>query len=100
MYDAKSTFFVSFEHFWADFVPVPVRYLSGGLSSPEPSRETPSSANILTLGPQNWLQINKKLRLYGKIDNVSNQQGIVSRRPFGARASKPRQLIVGVKYKF
>ncbi|NRA61209.1 MAG: TonB-dependent receptor [Psychrobium sp.] len=47
-----------------------------------------------------WLQISKQLRLYGKIDNVSNQQGIVSRRPFGARASKPRQLIVGVKYKF
>ena len=59
MYDAKSTFFVSFEHFWADFVPVPVRYLSGGLSSPGPSSETPSNANILTLGPQNWLKIKK-----------------------------------------
>jgi len=47
-----------------------------------------------------WYQINKALRIYAKVDNLTEGSGIVSRRPFGARASKPRQAIVGIKYTF
>jgi Fe(3+) dicitrate transport protein len=47
-----------------------------------------------------WYQWSEPLRLYAKIDNLTDDQTIVSRRPFGARPSKPRQVIVGVKYTF
>ncbi|MBO1254266.1 TonB-dependent receptor [Alteromonas sp. 5E99-2] len=44
--------------------------------------------------------VNNQLSLYAKLDNVTDEQEIVSRRPFGARPNKPRQAIVGVKYAF
>ncbi len=47
-----------------------------------------------------WYQINDSIRIYGKIDNLTDEAVIVSRRPFGARSGKPRQAIVGIKYTF
>jgi Fe(3+) dicitrate transport protein len=47
-----------------------------------------------------WYQINDSLKLYGKIDNLTDESIIVSRRPFGARSGKPRQVIAGIKYTF
>ena len=47
-----------------------------------------------------WYQVNNNLKLYGKIDNITDEQVVVSRRPFGARPGKPMQAIVGVKYSF
>ena len=47
-----------------------------------------------------WYQVNKQIKLYGKVDNITDEEVIVSRRPFGARPGKPRQVIVGVKYSF
>ena len=47
-----------------------------------------------------WYQVNKQIKLYGKVDNITDEEIIVSRRPFGARPGKPRQVIVGVKYSF
>ena len=47
-----------------------------------------------------WYQVNKQIKLYGKIDNVTDKEVIVSRRPIGARPGKPRQVIVGMKYSF
>jgi len=47
-----------------------------------------------------WYQVNKQLKTYFKIDNVTDQQGIVSRRPFGARSGKPQHAQFGVKYSF
>lgn len=38
--------------------------------------------------------------LYFKLDNVFDKQEIVSRRPFGARPSKPQQVQVGYQYSF
>lgn len=38
--------------------------------------------------------------VYAKIDNVLDEVEIVSRRPYGARPGKPRQLSVGYKYQF
>ncbi|MDE3273014.1 TonB-dependent receptor domain-containing protein, partial [Pseudoalteromonas sp. G4] len=39
-------------------------------------------------------------RIYGKIDNLTDEAYIVSRRPYGARPSKPRQFVIGYKYQF
>lgn len=47
-----------------------------------------------------WYQINDSLRIYGKIDNLTDENVIVSRRPFGARSGKPRQVTAGIKYTF
>lgn len=47
-----------------------------------------------------WYQINQSLRLYSKLDNLTDEVNIVSRRPFGARPGKPRQLVLGAKYAF
>jgi len=38
--------------------------------------------------------------VYLKLDNLFDKQEIVSRRPFGARPSKPQQLQVGYQYSF
>ncbi|MBU2881449.1 TonB-dependent receptor [Psychrosphaera sp. B3R10] len=38
--------------------------------------------------------------LYLKIDNILDDVALVSRRPFGARPSKPQQFFVGYKYQF
>ena len=47
-----------------------------------------------------WYQINHALRIYSKVDNLSDAANIVSRRPFGARPNKPRQFVLGIKYAF
>ncbi|TQV87091.1 TonB-dependent receptor family protein [Aliikangiella coralliicola] len=38
--------------------------------------------------------------LYLKVDNLSDETKIISRRPFGARPSKPRQVFLGYKYRW
>lgn len=47
-----------------------------------------------------WYQWSKALETYFKVDNLTDQQDIVSRRPFGARPSKPRHISIGMKYQF
>lgn len=47
-----------------------------------------------------WYQINDDLRVYSKLDNLTDESEIVSRRPFGARPGKPRQFVLGAKYAF
>ncbi|XPF96304.1 TonB-dependent receptor family protein [Colwellia sp. RE-S-Sl-9] len=39
-------------------------------------------------------------KLYLKLDNLFDKQEIVSRRPYGARPSKPQQLQIGYQYSF
>jgi Fe(3+) dicitrate transport protein len=56
--------------------------------------------DLLQVDLSAWYQIYDQLKLYGKIDNITDEEVIVSRRPFGARPGKPRQAIVGVKYSF
>lgn len=38
--------------------------------------------------------------VYLKVDNVLDEQEIVSRRPYGARPSKPQQVVAGYQYSF
>jgi Fe(3+) dicitrate transport protein len=58
------------------------------------------SDEIMQLDFSSWYEVNEQIKLYGKIDNITDEQVIVSRRPFGARPGKPRQAILGVKYSF
>ena len=44
--------------------------------------------------------INDNGKLYFKLDNVFDEQEIVSRRPFGARPSKAQQFFAGYQYSF
>lgn len=39
-------------------------------------------------------------KVYVKLDNVLDDQEVVSRRPYGARPSKPQQFQVGYQYQF
>jgi Fe(3+) dicitrate transport protein len=39
-------------------------------------------------------------KVYVKIDNIFDTQEIVSRRPYGARPTKPQQLFIGYQYNF
>jgi Fe(3+) dicitrate transport protein len=39
-------------------------------------------------------------KIYVKADNILDKQEIVSRRPYGARPSKPQQMFVGYQYSF
>jgi Fe(3+) dicitrate transport protein len=43
-------------------------------------------------------RFHKRAQLYMSIDNILNQNTIVSRRPFGARPGKPFLVRVGLKY--
>ena len=45
-----------------------------------------------------WYQLTDSLKGYLKVDNITDEQVIVSRRPFGARPGKPQQTIIGIKY--
>ncbi|WP_133405512.1 TonB-dependent receptor family protein [Parashewanella tropica] len=45
-------------------------------------------------------QLHENGSVYLKVDNVFGKQEIVSRRPYGARPSKPRQGFVGYQYQF
>ena len=47
-----------------------------------------------------WYQLAPSLKTYLKVDNVTDESVIVSRRPFGARPGKPRQAMIGIKYSF
>ena len=38
--------------------------------------------------------------VYVKIDNITDEVALVSRRPFGARPSKPQQFFIGYKFPF
>lgn len=38
--------------------------------------------------------------VYLKVDNIADEQEVTSRRPYGARPSKPRQFQVGYQYSF
>lgn len=45
-------------------------------------------------------QVSNNSKVYVKVDNIFDEQEIVSRRPFGARPSKAQQAFVGYQYHF
>ncbi len=66
-----------------------------GSGEPAPEERTDRYA---ILDAAAYVQALDTLRVYLKCDNVTNNQPIVSRRPFGARPSKPLLVQVGVKW--
>lgn len=44
--------------------------------------------------------LNTQTRVYAKVDNLLDDQEIVSRKPDGARANKPRTIYLGLKVSF
>lgn len=59
-----------------------------------------STAALHQIDVAAWYQVTPALRAYAKLDNATDEAEIVSRRPFGARPGKPRQLSIGAKYQF
>jgi len=47
-----------------------------------------------------WYRLSANFKTYFKIDNLTDETVVVSRRPFGARPGKPRQATIGVKFTF
>ena len=47
-----------------------------------------------------WYRFSPDIKAYLKVDNLTDEEVIVSRRPFGARPGKPQQASVGIKYEF
>jgi len=47
-----------------------------------------------------WYRFSTNFKVYLKVDNLTDETVIVSRRPFGARSGKTRQTSIGVKLSF
>lgn len=47
-----------------------------------------------------WYRLSDHVKAYLKVDNLTDETTIVSRRPFGARPGKPRQATIGMKFTF
>jgi Fe(3+) dicitrate transport protein len=44
--------------------------------------------------------LSDELRLYAKVENISEEQDIVGRQPYGARPNKSRTFSLGAQYRF
>lgn len=47
-----------------------------------------------------WYLLSDNVKAYLKIDNLTDETVVVSRRPFGARPGKSRQATIGMKFTF
>lgn len=56
--------------------------------------------SMLTLDIAASYRVSGRSKVYLKLDNVSEEEDIVSRRPYGARPGKPRQVQLGYQYQF
>ncbi|TWX46379.1 TonB-dependent receptor family protein [Colwellia hornerae] len=55
---------------------------------------------LLQLDLSSWYLLSNHVKAYLKIDNLTDETAVVSRRPFGARPGKPRQVTIGMKFTF
>ncbi|NQZ90399.1 MAG: TonB-dependent receptor [Colwellia sp.] len=62
------------------------------------SGETTEALTIVDLAAS--YELGKMGSVYFKLDNLLDDQEIVSRRPYGARPSKPRTAVIGYQYSF
>jgi Fe(3+) dicitrate transport protein len=54
----------------------------------------------LTLDISGNYQVSDELKLFARVENLTDQQDIVSRQPYGARPNKTRTFSVGAQYSF
>lgn len=69
-------------------------------ASYEPFSEVLSTESLTTLDFAANYQLNPQLDLSLKVDNLTDEEAIVSYRPFGARPNKPRSVIAGARWFF
>lgn len=60
--------------------------------------EVTESSTIVDLSAQ-W-RLNASVSLFGRIENLTDDDAIVGRAPYGARASRDRTGLVGIRYQF
>ncbi|MEM9864826.1 MAG: TonB-dependent receptor [Myxococcota bacterium] len=65
-----------------------------GSGEPRPNEVTDRYATVDVVG---YAQATRRIRVYGRLDNLTNAQPIVSRRPFGARSIRPFSFQIGIK---
>jgi len=58
------------------------------------------SDSSLTVDISGNYQVSNELKLFARIENLTDQQDIVSRQPYGARPNKTRTFSVGAQYSF
>ncbi|MFT5356402.1 MAG: Fe(3+) dicitrate transport protein [Polyangiales bacterium] len=51
-----------------------------------------------TLDLIGWVKATARIRVYGRLENLTNAQPLTSRRPFGARPLRPFSLQVGIRF--
>jgi Fe(3+) dicitrate transport protein len=56
------------------------------------------SLTVLDLSAHYRLSAN--WQVYGLVENLAGETGLVARQPYGARPNRPRSLLVGVRYGF
>jgi Fe(3+) dicitrate transport protein len=54
----------------------------------------------LTVDISGNYQVSNELKLFARVENLTDQQDIVSRQPYGARPNKTRTFSVGAQYSF
>lgn len=59
-----------------------------------------STDKLLVIDWISRYQLNEKLEAYLKVENLLDEQEIVSRNPDGARPNKPRTAAIGLAYRF
>ncbi len=67
---------------------------SAGQGEPLPGSETDS---FVVIDASATLKLTPELAVYGKVENLLDNEYIVSRRPYGARPGRPRFIFGGVK---
>ena len=60
--------------------------------------EETESATLFDLSAH--YQLNERWRLYGVIENVTDERYIAGREPYGARPNKARSYLVGTQFSF
>lgn len=63
-----------------------------------PEDESVEAHTVLDLSA--YFEATERARLYAKAENLLDSAYVASRRPFGLRPGKPRQVWVGFKYRF
>ena len=56
--------------------------------------------NSLILDLSGNVQLSESVNVFARIENLTNQQNIVARQPYGARPNKPLTAFIGVRFNF
>jgi Fe(3+) dicitrate transport protein len=66
----------------------------------QPLNETVATESLFTMDVGATLSMGHPFEMYANVNNVLNEQKVMSHRPFGARPNAPRWIHAGLKAKF